>query len=228
MLDTSWVGSLVATFQNIGWGILNFLPRLLGALVLLLVGVLIADLLGMLIAKLIRATKVDVLIQKAGVEHYFTRAGIKIDLGKFIGVIVKWFLILVVLVEALSVLELTQVTLFLQNVLNYLPNVVVAILILFAGFVIGDVLQRIVIHSAKATNLGKPLFLGGATKWAIWIFTVLVALYQLGIATLLSETILNGIVIALALAFGLAFGLGGQQHASEVIGKFRSEISDKK
>ena len=222
-----WDG-FAASFNNAWSGVANFTPRFIGAVVLLIIGVLIADLIGKALAQVIRATRVDNVVRKAGTENFFNRAGLRIDIGKFIGMLVKWFLIVVVLIQTLQILQLNAVTLFLQSVLNYLPQVIVAVLILLAGLVIGEFMDKVVSTGSRAAQLGKPVFLGTATKWAIWIFTILVALYQLGIATLLSETVLNGIVIAISLAVGLAFGLGGQQHASEVIGKVRQEIADRK
>ncbi len=224
--NATWAG-FVTSFQDAWAGVANFVPRFILAVVILIVGILIADIIGKALAQLIRATKVDALIRKAGAEPYFSRAGIKIDIGKFVGIIVKWFLVVVVLVQTFQILGLNAVTAFLQSILNYLPQVIVAVLIVLAGIVIGEVMEKIVTGGARVTQLGKPGFLGGATKWVIWIFTVLIALFQLGIATLLSETVLNGIVIALSLAFGLAFGLGGQQHASEVISNIRKEINER-
>jgi small-conductance mechanosensitive channel len=224
--DYPWTG-FATSFQNAWGGVAAFLPRFIGAILLLIIGVLIADLIGRALAQIIRATKIDTLFHKAGAAPYFHRAGIRIDIGKFIGVIVKWFLIVVVLIQTLQILDLVAVTAFLESVLNYLPQVIVAVLIVLAGFVIGEFMEKIVSTGSRAASLGKPVFLGSVTRWAIWIFTALVALYQLGIATLLSETVLNGIVIALALAVGLAFGLGGQSAAADVIAKIRKEISDR-
>jgi hypothetical protein len=124
-------------------------------------------------------------------------------------------------------LGLTQVNVFLQSVvLLYLPQVIVAVLILLVAIVIADTVSRIVVHTAKAAHVKSANFLGAVTRWAIWIFALLTALVQLGIAVGFIQTLFTGVIVALALGFGLAFGLGGQEAASRYIEKLRQEIAD--
>ena len=140
----------------------------------------------------------------------------------------KWFLIIVFLVAALDVLGLTQVNIFLQEVvLLYLPQVIVAVLILLVAAVIAEVMQNIVIGTAKAAHMTSAHFLGSVTKWAIWIFAVLAALNQVGVATAFVQTLFTGIVVAVSLAVGLAFGLGGQDAAGRYLEKVRGEIANR-
>ncbi len=223
----SWVTGLGSSFHDIWSGFAYYGVQIVLALILVIIGLLIASLLDQLVTSLVRATRVDAVIRKTGAERYFSRAGIRLDIGKFIGSVVKWFVILVVLIQALSMLSLDAVTAFLQNILHYLPNVFVAVLILIAGIVIGEAMNKVVVSGAKAAQLGRVHLLGSVTRWAIWLFAVIVALYQLGIAAVFSETVFTALVAALALAFGLAFGLGGQQAAAEIIGEIRHNISDR-
>ncbi len=121
---------------------------------------------------------------------------------------------------------LKQVTLFLQQiVVGYLPQLIIAVLILLVGGVVGDVLSRIVKASAKTASITSANFLGVFAKWAVWIFAILVALSQVGIAGAFIQTLFTGFVVAVSLALGLSFGLGGQQAASRTIEKIQSEIS---
>lgn len=224
----SFANGIYSSTQEVWGGIALYAPKIIGAIVLIIIGLLIAGLLEQVVAQLIRASKIDGLVRKAGAEGYLTRAGVKLDIGKFIGAIVKWFIILVVVIQALSILNLSAVTTFLQSILHYLPSVVVAVLILIAGFVIGEAMDKVVVGGARAAQLGRVSVLGATTRWAIWIFSVIVALYHLGIAAVFSETVFTAVVAALALAFGLAFGLGGQQAASEIIANLRREVSEKR
>jgi small-conductance mechanosensitive channel len=118
---------------------------------------------------------------------------------------------------------------FLQNiVLGYVPQLIIAVLILLVGAVVGDVLQKIVIASTKTAGVTSSELLGKISKWAIWIFAILVALSQMGIAGAFIQTLFTGFVVALSLALGLSFGLGGQDAASDIIKKVRHEIGEKK
>jgi small-conductance mechanosensitive channel len=126
------------------------------------------------------------------------------------------------------VLHLSQVTVFLKDILNYLPQVIVAVLILIAAGMVADAMKKIVLSSAMTAGVSSAGFLATVTKWVIWVFAILVALSQLGIASGFVQTIFTGLVVALSLGLGLAFGLGGQEAASKVIDKVSKEISDKK
>jgi len=108
-----------------------------------------------------------------------------------------------------------------------LPLRLVAALVLLAAGVIGDVTGRVVVTGARTAGIDSAHFVGVVAKWAIWIFAILVALSQLGIAVAFSQTLFTGVVIAVSLALGLSFGLGGQETASRFIEKIRGEISGK-
>ena len=158
-------------------------------------------------------------------DEVLKRAGFNLDSGRFVGDLVEWFVIIVFLVASLDVLGLTQVNNFLQQVvLLYLPQVIVAVLILLIAVMIAAAMQRVVVGSAMAAGVRSANFLGAVTKWAIWIFAVLMALFQLGIAAPFVQTLFTGVVVAISLALGLSFGLGGQQAAAGFIEKVREEI----
>jgi small-conductance mechanosensitive channel len=222
-----WSQVLAQSFTNLWVGVIGFVPNLVIAILIVIIGWAIGALLGRVVSQVIKSLKVDDGLRKAGVEEFLGRGGMNLNSGAFLGGLVKWFIMLVFLIAALDVLRLTQVTQFLRNILEYIPQVIVAVLILLAAGIIGDVLKRIVVSSAKTANLRSSGFLGSVTKWAIWVFAILVALSQLGIAPMIINTLFTGFVVALSLAFGLAFGLGGTEAAGRVIERVSKEISDR-
>lgn len=224
----AWSDALIVSFQNMWNGVIEFLPMIVLALLIVILGWIIGALIGRVIHQLMRSLKIDEALKRAGLEDWLQRGGISLNSGHFVGSLVKWFFIVIFLVAAFDVLRLVQVNEFLRDVvLRYLPQVIVAILILLAAVIIADVMQRVVSASAKASNLRSANFLGSVTKWAIWIFAVLVALDQLGIAANFIQTIFMGIVIALSLSLGLAFGLGGQDSAAKFLERMRQDMADK-
>jgi len=231
MFDTSnnaWSDAIVESFQSMWAGVIGFLPTLVIALLIIIVGWIIGAVIGRVVYQLMRSVKVDEALKKAGLEDWLQKGGIRLDSGHFIGALVKWFIIIVFLLAAFETLGLNQVNQFLQDaVLFYLPQVIVAVLILLSAVIIADVMQRLVSASAKAAQFKSANFLGSVTKWSIWIFAVLVALDHLGIAASFIQMIFTGVVITSSLALGLAFGLGGQDAAARFIDKVKSEISHK-
>ena len=128
------------------------------------------------------------------------------------------------LLASLAGLGLTQLNLFLQSVLAYLPQVIVAVLMLLVAAVIAEVMQNVVVGAARAAEMKSARFLGSVTRWAIWIFAILAALDQLNVATAFVQTLFTGVVVALSLAIGLSFGLGGQEAAARYIEHLRKEL----
>ncbi|MBX4189159.1 hypothetical protein KW785_01020 [Candidatus Parcubacteria bacterium] len=228
MYLNTWGQVLTLSFQNLWLGVVNFVPNLVIALIIVVLGWLIGALFGRAIWQVFRSLKVDEALRRAGFEGFLRRGGINLDSGAFIGGLVKWFIIVVFLVAAFDVLGLTEVNLFLQQVvIAYLPRVIVAALVLLVAGVIGDIVERIVVTTGKAAQVRSSHFAGSIAKWAVWIFAILVALSQLGIAAAFSQTLFTGIVIAVSLALGLSFGLGGQEAASRFLEKLRGEMSDR-
>lgn len=225
MLLETWSQVLQASFQNLWWGVVNFVPNLLVALIIFIFGWLVGNILGRWVAQLIKALKVDQALDGIGTGELVSRAGFRLDTGAFLGALVKWFVVVVFLVASADVLHLGQVTDFLRGVvLGYLPNVVIAALILILAAIIGEAMQKVVTGSAKAANVPSAHLIGGVTRWAIWIVGILAALQQLGVAGQFATTLFTGFVAMLALAGGLAFGLGGRDAASRYIEKLRHDI----
>jgi hypothetical protein len=226
MFFTSWLDVLTQSFQNLVYGLVAFIPNLVAALIIFIIGWLVGAGLGKVVAQVVSAIRVDQALRAAGVDRVVERAGFSLNAGAFLGMLVKWFFIIVFLVAALDVLQLTEVTIFLRAVvLGYLPQVIVAVLILLVAAVVAEAAQRVVAGGAAAAHLKNSNFLGSVARWSIWVFAVLAALDQLGVTPFV-QTLFTGVVVALALAFGLSFGLGGQAAAAHYLDKVREQIKD--
>ncbi len=203
-----------------------FLPNLIVALIILCIGWAIGAIVAKGIAHFMKMIKFDEALKQAGFEGFVRRAGLNLNSGMFVGGIVKYFVIIAFLIASFDVLGLNQVTTFLQQiVVGYLPQLIIAVLILLVGGVVGDVLSRIVSASAKTASLSSANVLATVAKWGVWVFAILVALSQMGIAAGFIQTLFTGFVVAVSLALGLSFGLGGQAAAARTIDKVSNSIS---
>ncbi|MFY9493166.1 MAG: hypothetical protein WAP55_01685 [Minisyncoccia bacterium] len=227
MFVQTWGDTIVASLQNLWALVLSFLPSLVVALVVVIIGWVVASALGRVIWQVVAAVHVDQLFERLGFRKPLERAGLKLNTGKFLGELVKWFLVLVFFMAAADILGLSEVTSFLQLVLSYIPNIIVAVLILLAGAAFANFLQKLVKASADTAGLTHTGFVGSVTKWTVLIFALFAALDQLGVARTFIITLLQGFVAMLAIAGGLAFGLGGQNAARSFLDKLRDEISDR-
>jgi hypothetical protein len=225
MVVQSWLGILQESFVNLFYGVVDFIPAFLFAVIVFIIGWVIAVLLGKVVAQVIRSLRVDHALRSAGVDDVVQRAGYHLDSGAFLGALVKWFIIVVFLIAALEVMGLTQVTYFLdQIVLFYIPQLIVAVLILLVAAVLAEAAQHVVTGAARAAGIVSAGFVGTVARWAIWIIAILAALTQIGVAPGILQTLFTGVVVALSLAFGLSFGLGGQEAAASFLGRMREEM----
>ncbi|MBI2096212.1 MAG: hypothetical protein HYT43_01095 [Candidatus Taylorbacteria bacterium] len=222
-----WNEVLSDSFLRTWGGVADYLPNIVAAIIVFIIGWVIATLIGRVIAQLIRQLKVDNALKALKVDVAVEHAGLKLDSGAFLGGLVKWFIIIVFLIASLNALKLTQVNEFLIKVANYLPDVIVAVIILLAAVAIAEVMQKIVLGSARSAHLKSAHFLGSITKWSILIFALFVALNHLRIGEPYFQILFQTVMLGLSIAFGLSFGLGGQDAARGFVDKVRHEMTDK-
>lgn len=226
MLIQTWGEVFGASLQNLWWGFINFVPNLIVAIIIFILGWIVGAVIGHAIEQVIAAIKIDSLFKSAGADEVLARAGIRLNVGAFLGGLVKWFIVVVFLMTSLEIIGLTQVNSFLREVvLNYLPNVIIAAFVLIVATVIADAMRKIVEGSARAANIHSARLLGSIVKYAIWTFAFIIALSQLGIAAQFMQILFTGLIAMLAIAGGLAFGLGGKEAAAKTIEKLRAETS---
>lgn len=221
----TWGELLVGSFQDLWLRFISFLPELLAALIVFIAGWLIAMAIERVVVLIVEKLWIEKLAERVKLNELLRRGDIKLTFGQLIGALVKWFLILVFLLAASDILGLSEVTQFLNRVLLYVPNVVVAVLILLLGIIFGRFAERVVHGSLQAAKFASAGMLAGLAKWMITVFAILAALIQLKIAETMLNTLFTGFVAMIALAGGLAFGLGGREEAQRALQQLKSDIS---
>jgi hypothetical protein len=218
-------GTLSMSASGVGSSLTAIAASVLVAVIVFVVGWLIGILVSKVVEKIIKSIKLDALLKTAGVDSLVHKMGLKLNSGKFIGEIARWYVVVVVLIVSFDIIGLNHITAFLANIaMGYLPKVIAAVLILIIAAVIAEALKKVIVASAKGAGVASANFAGSVAKWAIWISAILAALIELQIATTFIQTIFTGLIVALAIALGLSFGLGGQDAARDYIAKVRSEI----
>jgi Conserved TM helix len=197
--------------------ILSAIPRIIGFAIVLIVGWIIASLLARGVKALLHAVRFNDLAQRSGFADFVENMGVRDDASGVIAGIVKWFVRLITLVVAFDTLGLPAVSNVFNQLLFWLPNLVVALVVLVIGGLAANALSRVVRGASAEAGFSNPETLETVTRIAVWGFAIVIAVNQLGIATTLINTLLIGLVGALALAFGLAFGLGGRDRAAQVL-----------
>jgi len=211
--------------------LVEFLPRLVLAIIVFVIAYIISVGIGRLITEILKSLKFNSLFAKEGWQKALEKAEIKIDPSAFIGVIFKWIFVIVSVLLTVDILQLNSFALLIKDILNYIPNVIVAVLIFVVAVVIADIVEKLVRVTVEKMKISYASLAAAIVKWTIWVFVIFMILDQLlpasGLVQVLYKGIVYGIVSAVAGAAALAFGLGGKEAASQSIEGIRRKFKDK-
>jgi hypothetical protein len=211
-----WTSITIQGLENFWQGFLIFIPKLILALIVFIIGWLIASGIGRLIHEILKRLQLDKLFQVRKWGDVLQKADLDSTPSDFIGAIIKWILVIVFLAISVEILGLNQFSVFLTQIINWLPNLLAAILIFVATVLIAGFSEKLVKAGVHGTKVGYSKLAGAVVKWAVWVFGISAILIQLGIGNELVTILLQGIVAMLAIAGGLAFGLGGKDVAADI------------
>lgn len=218
------VGDIVTnSLKSLG----SYLPQFLAGLVLLLVGLAVAAVLKEIVIRFLTLLRVDEWF--GSVTDWFGKLKSEQAVRgkvwpKLLAELVRWTVVILFLVPAAEAWGLSKVTELLNQFLLYVPNVFVAVVIAFIGIVVANLVSDIVKNASKSLGGTSSNLLSNTGKYALYFFTVLVVLNQLGVASDLVRILFTGIVAMIAIAGGLAFGLGGQDSAKRVWSELQKRV----
>lgn len=203
------------SFLQLANELVLYTPTILSALLVLLAGFIVAPILGGIVKRIVDIMKVDQVSEKIGLHDFLKSFIEKPSIAVFFGILVKWFFTFVFIMAAVDILQWDRVTDLLHDIILYIPNVLVAVIILVAGAIAGRFISDIVIKSIKGSKapISNPEIIGSIANYSLIIFASFSALIQLGIAISLIQILFGGIVLTLS----LAFGLGGREKAAKLL-----------
>jgi len=197
--------------------LLAAIPKILGFIIILVVGWFIAGLIARAVAGILRNINFNHFAQRAGVADFVDQMGVETDSAGVLAAIVKWFVRLLVLIVAFDALGLPAVSQVLNQLLLWIPNLVVALVVLVIAGLAANALRNLVRGSTAKAGFTSPDFVANIAYIAVWAFGIVIAVNQIGIAATLVNTLFMGVIAALALALGLSFGLGARETAGEIV-----------
>lgn len=221
---TDWYTVTINALQSLWLGFWPFIIKLLGALIVFIIGWFISVWVGRLIAEVLIRLKFNKIFEKGNWKEALEKAEFKVDASAFVGAIIKWVLVIVFLQAAVGILNWTEFAKILEKVIGYLPNVIVAVLIFVVTVILVDIIEKVVRTAIEGVKVGYGQMVSAVVKWAIWIFAIATILNQLNIGGILPQTVITGVIGAIALAIGLSFGLGGKEVAAEILADLKKKI----
>jgi len=222
-----WYNVTIDSLQNLWQSFIGFVPVLLGAIIVFVIGWFISIGVAKLVAEVLKRLKFNRIFEKEGWKRAMEKAEIKVDPSGFIGAIVKWVLVIVFLLAAVEILGFVAFANFLNEVLAYLPNVIVAALIFVVTVIVVDIVEKVVRAAVESIKVGYGQIMSAVIKWSIWVFAILAILDQLKFDA--ADWIIEFaqiIIIGLMAMFAIAFGLGGKEAAAEMIQDLRKRLKD--
>jgi hypothetical protein len=201
------------------------LPSIVGALLLLIIGWIVAGIVGGFVARMLRKVGVDQFATKAGITAFLARARMKLDVPGLVGGIITWYVRLIFVVMAANAVGITAVSTVLGQIIAFIPNLLVALLILGAFAWLAGVTRNLVTGATESANVPNSGALATLAYATVLGFGAVAAASQIGVASSLINILFTGIVAAVALALGLAFGLGGREEAARALAQWRGTAS---
>ena len=225
MLVQTWAEATTLALLKLWDGFLAFIPSLIGAILVFLIGWFVALGIGKLVAEILTRIKLNQFFERTSWKTALEKAELKVNPSEFIGAIVKWILAIVFLLVAVEILGLVEFAGFLKSILAYLPNVVIAVLILVVTVIVVDIVEKIIRAAVEGIRVGYGHLASVIVKWAIWIFAILAILQQLKFEAADWVFELIKIVFVGIVAMGtIAFGLGGKEVAAEILQDLRKKL----
>jgi len=203
------------SFQNALDSLIGFLPNLLGCLVLLLIGFIVAKIASTVVRKVLEKLKVDDHLKKSDANKYVDRVLPGASPSKGVGRVVFWLVFVFFLTSAIGALKIPAVTTFMNQVLAYLPNVIVAIVIFVLAALLAGAVAAGVSSLMGDTPTGK--IVATIVPALVMVIAMFMILNQLKIAEEIVSIAFAATMGALALGLALAFGLGGRDVAKRVL-----------
>ena len=213
----SWGESLMASLMGAFAMMFSAIPRIIGFIIIVLIGWLVASLVAKAVTAVLHAIKFNEVAERIGIADFVRKMGDRADSSMLVAMLVKWLIRIAVLLVAFDVLGLPGVSDVLRQLLLWIPNLVVALVVLVIGGIGARALGNVVRGASTEAGFQNPDTLANVARTGMWVFAIIVAVNQVGIAANLINTMFMGAIGAISLAAGLAFGLGGRDLATSML-----------
>lgn len=198
----------------------SFLPKLIGAVVILIFGWIIAKIIRTVSIKVLKLIRLNVITEKGGVDKFLLDGGVKKSSIEIVGTLFYWLIMVIVILAAFNSLGLSVASELFNQIILFIPNIIVAFLVVIFGLFLAKFISQALITYFTNVGMENTETIGKIAQYAIVVFVISVSLTQLNVG---EEIIANAFLIifgSLCLALALAFGLGGREWAANIIKKY--------
>lgn len=202
--------ALVDSFNQAYTQFVQWAPKLLAMAVVVILGYIVAHLVSKVFDRLGEKLGLQTAAERSGLAESMRHMGIQRSVPAIVGTIVFWLLMCVFIMAAFNILGLEKLSVAMGRVVDYIPNLLVATVVVVVGLLVASFLRGVVATSADRVGLTYAEHLANGCYYVLALLTFIAAFNQLGIAFGLLDNLILIASGGLALGFGLAFGLGGR------------------
>lgn len=211
------IDTFLASLNQFWQQVAMFFPKLLAVIVILFFGWLVAKVARIGVNRFLKFLKFDQYAGKSGLESFLKNDNFDVSLSGVVSQVVYWLVILLFVITGANALGLTEVAVMLNQLANYLPKIIVAIVVLIFGTLLSRFINRLVFAWLHGIKFDGALAISTSAEYLVQIFAIFVALEQLDIGTQLITALFVILFGAVFLALAIAFGLGGKDWAAKII-----------
>ena len=208
---------VINALTKILFDIIDFIPRFVNGLIILIVGYLISRLVRWTVRLIFREIRFDHLAQRTGITNALETLGVRIPLSEVIAQVVFFFLLLSFATSAVGLMGLAAVADLLQSVLRFVPRAISAGIIIIFGSMLARFLGAAITAVTENVNITYGRVLGKIIEYAVLAFVIVLAISTLGVDTTILTSSLTIIIASTGLAIALTFALGAREAARNVI-----------
>lgn len=223
-MQYSWYDSISFLVTQSLTDVAQFLPRLAAAILLLIVGGLIARIIKKSAVHILKSVQLSSAIKKTPVDEFLKNADIGQKIEEIAGSVLYWIVMLVVIHSAMTILGLSSLSIILEKVLNYLPRILAAVIVLFFGVLLAGILETLVKGAIRSIDGQSARVLGKVASYLVVGIAILAAISELHIAQEFILILFIGFVTAISLGVGLSVGLGGQDLVRRLLDKWYKQL----
>jgi len=204
--------------------ILSRLPDFTWALVVIIFGWAISNRIRALAVSFFNKLRLNQILKSLGWEVFFDRFDTKMNFSKFFGIIIETYFFLLFLIISIDILKFETIGNIVGGIVEYYPNIFIAMIIFIATVYIADFSKKIVVGNLEKEKITYSNFLGDIISTGSWILAILAILYQLQIVQTLVLAIFIGVIALIVVSLGLAFGIGGKDMAKKILDDIENKV----
>ncbi|MBO0933391.1 mechanosensitive ion channel family protein [Fibrella aquatilis] len=211
---------LINTFQTLITQFISFVPKLIGAIVVLGIGVLVAKIVSALVGRVLKQAGFDRLGDKLNEIDVIRQLQTEIKLSEIVSKVLYYFILLVFITAATETLGVAAITGMVTSLVNFIPKLIAAAIMLQVGVLVADVLKKGVVSLCASFNIASGRLLGTVVFAFFLLITIISALGQAGINTELLESSFNLLIGGVIFAFAVGYGLASRDVMANLLSSF--------